>query len=78
MKLNLGQRLLIAAINKYQSKQTGIEKFRVQCNFEPSCSRYCKVAIERYGVISGLKLAMLRVSRCSDRDQVGTVKDTVP
>ncbi len=35
------------------------------CKFEPSCSSYTYQAIERYGVIRGWWLGMLRVLRCN-------------
>lgn len=35
------------------------------CRFEPSCSRYAMVAIERYGVRRGSWLALRRLTRCN-------------
>jgi putative membrane protein insertion efficiency factor len=34
------------------------------CRYEPSCSTYAVVAIERYGVLRGSWLAMCRLFRC--------------
>lgn len=34
------------------------------CRFHPSCSEYATVALERYGVIRGLWLAIKRIFRC--------------
>lgn len=34
------------------------------CRFEPSCSRYTAVCIERFGVIKGSWLGVKRISRC--------------
>ncbi len=34
------------------------------CRFKPSCSTYALVAIRRFGLISGLLLAIKRVIRC--------------
>ncbi|MCC6640763.1 MAG: membrane protein insertion efficiency factor YidD [Deltaproteobacteria bacterium] len=34
------------------------------CRFEPSCSRYAAEAIERHGVLRGVRLAGRRVLRC--------------
>ncbi len=34
------------------------------CRFEPSCSQYTIEAVEKYGVIKGLRLGIIRVSKC--------------
>jgi len=34
------------------------------CRFEPSCSVYAREAVERYGVVKGISLAIKRMSRC--------------
>ncbi len=34
------------------------------CRYEPSCSTYAMVAIERYGVLRGSWLAVRRLFRC--------------
>jgi hypothetical protein len=34
------------------------------CRFVPTCSEYAVLAIEKYGVIHGLKLAIRRILRC--------------
>ena len=34
------------------------------CRFEPSCSLYTVQAIEKYGVLKGLFMGILRVLRC--------------
>ena len=35
------------------------------CRFEPTCSIYAMQAIERFGVIRGLLLAIWRILRCN-------------
>jgi len=34
------------------------------CRFYPSCSTYAHQAIEKYGVLKGLFLAVIRLGRC--------------
>lgn len=34
------------------------------CRFEPSCSRYAELAIERHGAVRGGWLAIRRLARC--------------
>jgi putative membrane protein insertion efficiency factor len=36
-----------------------------RCKYEPSCSSYAIQAIERYGILRGLVLAVWRVLRCN-------------
>lgn len=35
------------------------------CRFTPSCSDYTYRAIERYGIITGLRLGLSRIIRCN-------------
>ncbi len=35
-----------------------------RCRFYPSCSEYMMIAIERYGVLKGLRLGLKRLGRC--------------
>lgn len=69
------QDLVIRAIDAHQAKQAGLGIYRVECNFEPSCSEYTKQAVLRYGLIKGAVLGVKRVNRCCVRDQVGTRLD---
>jgi uncharacterized protein len=34
------------------------------CRFEPSCSRYAREAVEKYGAGTGSWMAVRRLSRC--------------
>ena len=40
------------------------EKIRRECCYQPSCSEYMKLAIEKYGVIKGIYRGCKRLSRC--------------
>ncbi|MDP2910403.1 MAG: membrane protein insertion efficiency factor YidD [bacterium] len=35
------------------------------CRFEPSCSNYCYLAIEKYGARKGVRLGLKRILRCN-------------
>ena len=46
------------------------------CRFHPSCGDYAHEAISRHGVLSGARLAALRLARCHPFDPGGL--DAVP
>lgn len=72
------QRWLVDRIRAYQDRGGGIDRFRVDCNFEPSCSEYARQAVLRFGVLRGLGLSLGRIRRCTDRDCVRRIADPVP
>lgn len=76
--MNILQRLALRTITRYQRKGGGMERFRMDCNFEPCCSDYAATAIQRFGFWRGLWLSIGRIRRCNDRDQVGVRRDEVP
>jgi putative membrane protein insertion efficiency factor len=34
------------------------------CRFVPTCSEYALLAVEKYGVIKGMKKAVIRILKC--------------
>ena len=34
------------------------------CRFYPSCSEYCYLAVQKYGIMKGLLLGIKRILRC--------------
>lgn len=46
------------------------------CRFTPTCSQYCIEAVDEWGVIRGLALALWRVLRCNPWSRGGY--DPVP
>lgn len=34
------------------------------CRFVPTCSEYALLAVEKYGVVQGMKKAILRILKC--------------
>ena len=54
--------VLIALIRAYQLFFSPL--LGNHCRFYPSCSQYAREAVERYGVMRGVWLAIRRVLRC--------------
>ena len=47
----------------------------ITCPYSTSCSRYGMAAVERYGLIKGSRLALLRIMRCRPDVPHGTVDE---
>jgi putative membrane protein insertion efficiency factor len=56
------KKLLIRLIKLYQKKAP--ERLRQACLFQPSCSNYMILAIEKYGVVVGIGKGIKRLLRC--------------
>lgn len=41
------------------------KKKTIVCRFYPSCSEYAILALEKYGLIKGVKLSVDRIKRCN-------------
>ena len=41
---------------------------RCMCRFEPSCSEYMILAIEKFGAVKGIRKGINRIIRCSKKD----------
>lgn len=54
---------LIALVRLYQ--RCVPPRYRGHCRFVPTCSAYAVEALQRYGVIVGLGLALWRLLRCN-------------
>ena len=57
------KQMCICAIKFYQKYAP--DSIRNKCRFEPSCSKYMILAIEKYGLIKGLQKGMCRLKRCN-------------
>lgn len=55
--------VFICAIKIYQ--RYAPDSLRNKCRFEPSCSEYMILAIEKYGLIKGLQKGICRLKRCN-------------
>lgn len=58
--------VLIFIIKLYQ-KMASIS-IRSKCRFEPSCSNYMLLSLEKYGLFKGLKKGINRLKRCNIND----------
>ena len=54
--------IILSSVKIYQ--RIAPRKIRLKCRFEPSCSQYMILAIEKYGVIKGGWLGIKRILRC--------------
>lgn len=56
------KKAIIGLIHLYQ--QFAPESVRMKCRFEPSCSEYMKLSIEKYGIYKGILNGINRFKRC--------------
>ena len=61
--MTAARRAVVAPIRAYQRVVSPALPRR--CRYEPTCSAYAVQAIERYGILRGLILAVWRVLRCN-------------
>ena len=66
--------ILVKTIKFYQNHRP--HRSLNLCIYEPSCSHYALSAIEKYGALKGLDLAVKRITRCNKKSDGGY--DAVP
>jgi putative membrane protein insertion efficiency factor len=70
------QALTLAAIHAYQYALSPLAaRAGIHCRFEPTCSRYAEIAIERDGVVRGSWRSIKRIARCTPLTAPGTRDD---
>lgn len=57
--------IILFSVKIYQ--RIAPRKIRLKCRFEPSCSQYMILAIEKYGVVKGVCKGIKRLSKCNNR-----------
>lgn len=58
----LAKAILIWFVHLYQ--RFASKERRERCRFEPSCSEYMILSLQKYGVVKGLKKGINRMKRC--------------
>ena len=58
----IAKRALIWMVHLYQNKAS--DATRLKCVFEPSCSEYMILAVNKYGVVRGFIKGVKRLLRC--------------
>ncbi len=56
------KKIIICLIHIYQ--HFAPDSIRMKCRFEPSCSQYMILVLEKYGILKGLKMGIERLKKC--------------
>ena len=60
------KKFFIKTINWYQKNISfWLESKNIRCKYYPTCSEYTKQAIEKYGVVKGIFLGLVRFIKCN-------------
>jgi hypothetical protein len=60
------ERFTLGAIGYYRAHGSSLMRhFGAECRFQPTCSRYAELAVQKYGVARGLLKTSWRVARCN-------------
>jgi putative membrane protein insertion efficiency factor len=63
-----------AALSAIRWYQAGISPhLGGQCRFDPTCSQYARLVIERHGALRGGWMTVKRIARCGPWTPAGTV-----
>lgn len=70
-------RLYVAGVHVYQAVGRPLLKDHIRCRYNPTCSDYSIVAVQRFGIRKGLVMTQRRISSCQTSVPLGTY-DPVP
>ena len=60
------KKILLKIIDFYQKNiSLWLQSKNINCKFYPTCSEYTKQAIEKYGVVKGCILGIIRIFKCN-------------
>lgn len=63
--LIFGKRTVIVSVMLYQ--KFAPDKIRKKCRFEPSCSNYMIISVQKYGLVMGVLKGIRRLRKCNNR-----------
>ncbi len=75
-KISIPRRIATALVQMYQVCVSPFIGGRAACRFTPTCSEYTRIAIEKHGLVRGIRMGIKRISRC--RPGGGFGYDPVP
>jgi len=67
----------IGVVHLYQTYGRPLLAGVVACRFRPTCSEYSIMAVEKYGIITGLYMTVRRLAACDNSVQMGTVDEVL-
>lgn len=60
------ERATLGAIGFYHAHGSRLaHRLGAECRFQPTCSRYAELAVQKYGVTHGLMKTSMRIARCN-------------
>jgi len=66
---SIASRIIIFFVRLYQ--QIAPRQLRAVCRFEPSCSNYMILAVQKYGGKKGFLMGLRRIVRCNPYNKCG-------
>jgi len=66
LQTSAAERATLGAISFYRAHGSRLAgRLGAECRFQPTCSRYAELAVQKYGVVHGLAKTTWRVARCN-------------
>jgi hypothetical protein len=70
-------RVYLEAVRLYQADLHPFTSRFIRCRYNPTCSHYSTEAVQRFGIVKGLRLTVKRIASCNKSVSIGTY-DPVP
>ena len=66
LQTSAAERATLGAIGFYRAHGSAVaRRLGAECRFQPTCSRYAELAVQKYGVVHGLSKTAWRIARCN-------------